>query len=78
VLQECGLTGAKISHHKVIQNAKSFSTALQQAGLTQRDAVSIILPNNIHYPAILLGIMSAGLIASPVNPAYQPGMMCYF
>ena len=71
--QECGITGAKISHKDVFRNSKGFAAALQKFGLRQNDAVGVILPNNIHYSSILLGIMDAGLTACPVNPAYQPG-----
>jgi len=37
------------------------------------EIVGIILPNCPQYVVVMLGILEAGLIASPMNAAYKPG-----
>ena len=38
--------------------------------LQTRDVVAIFAPNSVHFPATVLGILWAGCIPLPINPAY--------
>ena len=39
-------------------------------GLCKGDVVSVVLPNCLEYPAIVLGCLYLGLTVSPANPGY--------
>lgn len=69
-IQECGVSGRKYTHDQVYKQSRSFAAALKQHGLKENDVVAILLPNVPEYAAILLGILEAGVTASPFNPTY--------
>ena len=54
--------------------AQSLEVARSLAGLgfSKGDVVSVLLPNCLEYPAIVLGCLYLGLTVSPANPAYTP------
>ncbi|XP_021962744.1 probable 4-coumarate--CoA ligase 3 [Folsomia candida] len=67
---ECAVTGRTYTHGQVHRKSQSFAAALKQHGLGRREAVCILLPNIPEYPIVALGIWDAGLVVSPINPAY--------
>ncbi|CAG7836387.1 unnamed protein product, partial [Allacma fusca] len=67
---ECAESGRKYTHHEVYKLSRNFATSLLHSGLSQNDVVGIILPNTPEYPIAIIGIWSAGLIATTVNPIY--------
>ena len=73
LLQECGVTGRKFTHEQVFQLSRGFAAALIQSGFKRGDVIGIVLQNVPEFPIVLFGIWEAGLIASPINPAYTAG-----
>ena len=71
--QECGITGRKYTHDQVYSLSRSFAAALIHAGFKRGDVVAVVLPNIPEYAIVIFGVWDAGLIASPVNPAYTAG-----
>ena len=49
-----------------------MARSLVGLGLGKGDVVSVVLPNCLEYPAIVLGCLYLGLTVSPANPAYTP------
>jgi long-chain acyl-CoA synthetase len=45
---------------------------LQAKGLVKGDRVAIMMPNVVQYPAIIAGVLRAGLVVVNVNPLYTP------
>lgn len=65
---------AYLCHHQALtyQQLDKFSlkiaTFLQQSGLTQGDKVGVMLPNVLHYPILMLGVLRAGMTLVNINP----------
>ncbi|KAJ2783501.1 hypothetical protein GGI15_002559 [Coemansia interrupta] len=50
---------------------RSLASGLyHKAGVRPNDTVAVVLPNTIHYPAIMLAVLLAGATCTPANPAY--------
>jgi long-chain acyl-CoA synthetase len=45
---------------------------LQDKGLKKGTRVAIMMPNILHYPVVMAGILRAGLVVVNVNPLYTP------
>ncbi|KAJ1881906.1 hypothetical protein H4R99_003828 [Coemansia sp. RSA 1722] len=41
-----------------------------KTGVRQTDVVAVVLPNSIHYPAVILAVLMLGAACTLVNPAY--------
>lgn len=59
-----------LSYSALDGRSAQFAAFLQSRGLGNNDRVAIMLPNLLHYPIALCGILRAGLIAVNVNPLY--------
>lgn len=45
---------------------------LQSRGLKKGDRVAIMMPNILQYPAVVAGVLRAGMVVVNVNPLYTP------
>lgn len=45
---------------------------LQASGLKKGDRVAIMMPNVLQYPAVMMGVLRAGMTVVNVNPLYTP------
>lgn len=63
--------GQILTYAEVDQRSKNFAAFLQQKlGLTKGERFAIMLPNMLHYPIAMLGILRAGCVVVNVNPMY--------
>ncbi|CAG9583379.1 unnamed protein product [Danaus chrysippus] len=70
-LAVCAVTGRGYTYAQTHRLSVSFAASLlKKLKLQHNDKVGIVLPNVPEYPAIALGILEAGCIASMMNPAY--------
>jgi len=67
---EDGVTGETITFDQLLEMVPSVSNGLQSLGLSTNDVVSVVLPNCIQFPLVVLGASGAGCQVSPVNSAY--------
>ncbi|CAH9137724.1 unnamed protein product [Cuscuta epithymum] len=61
-------SGFSISYPELYSLVKSMAGGLHKMGVSQGDAVLILLPNSIHFPVIVLSVLSLGAIVVPMNP----------
>lgn len=64
--------GKTISYTELLDQSSSVGAWLQSKGLEKGDRVAIMMPNILQYPAVLVGILRAGLTVVNVNPLYTP------
>ena len=57
---------------QIREQSLEVARSLAGLGLSKGDVVSVLLPNCLEYPAIVLGSLYLGLTVSPANPAYTP------
>jgi acyl-CoA synthetase (AMP-forming)/AMP-acid ligase II len=69
---KCGLTGRKYTFGELYKYSRAFAASLIHAGFKKGDILGVVLPNVPEYAIVYLGALEAGLIVSPVNPAYTP------
>jgi long-chain acyl-CoA synthetase len=62
--------GKRMTYAELGATADAVAVWLQAQGLAKGDRVAIMLPNVMAYPAILFGILNAGLTVVNVNPLY--------
>ncbi len=62
--------GKRMSYAELGAAANAVAAWLQGQGLVKGDRVAIMLPNVMAYPAILFGVLTAGLTVVNVNPLY--------
>ena len=62
--------GVRMTYAELGRQADAVASWLQSAGLCKGDRVGIMMPNVMAYPAILLGVLSAGGVVVNVNPLY--------
>jgi len=63
--------GQTLTYAEVDQRSKNFAAFLQQKlGLTKGERFAIMMPNLLHYPIAMLGILRAGCVVVNVNPLY--------
>ncbi|CAH9077485.1 unnamed protein product [Cuscuta europaea] len=61
-------SGFSISYPELYSLVNSMAGGLHKMGVSQGDAVLILLPNSIHFPVIVLSVLSLGAIVVPMNP----------
>ncbi|KAL5730167.1 4-coumarate--CoA ligase [Ranunculus cassubicifolius] len=61
-------SGYSLSYSNLHQMVNSFASGLHHLGVSKGDVVLILLPNTVYFPIILLGVLSVGAIAMPMNP----------
>ncbi|XP_048483308.1 4-coumarate--CoA ligase 1 [Plutella xylostella] len=67
----CAVSGRGYTYAQTHKMSMLFAASLRtKLKLREDDTVAILLPNVPEYPCILFGILQAGCIASPMNPAY--------
>ncbi len=64
--------GKTITYSELLVQSSKVGAWLQSVGLEKGDRVAIMMPNILQYPAILSGILRAGMIVVNVNPLYTP------
>jgi long-chain acyl-CoA synthetase len=64
--------GRRMSYAELGNRAEAVASWLQAQGLHKGDRVAIMLPNVMAYPAILFGVLTAGMTVVNVNPLYTP------
>lgn len=62
--------GTTISYAEVDKQSRLFAAYLQQLGLKKGARISIMMPNLLQYPIVLIGILRAGFIVVNTNPLY--------
>jgi long-chain acyl-CoA synthetase len=62
--------GESLTYSQLDEQADRFAAGLQSLGVEQGDRVAIILPNCPQFLVALYGVLKAGAIAMPLNPAY--------
>ena len=62
--------GKRQTYAELGEAANAVASWLQAKGLGKGDRVAIMLPNVMAYPAILFGVLTAGLTVVNVNPLY--------
>jgi long-chain acyl-CoA synthetase len=63
--------GAKLTYGQVNDQANRLARALQGLGVRPGDRVAITLPNCPQFMVALFGVLKAGAVAVPLNPAYM-------
>jgi long-chain acyl-CoA synthetase len=64
--------GKTISYSELLDQSSSIGGWLRSKGLQKGDRVAIMMPNILQYPAVLTGVLRAGLTVVNVNPLYTP------
>ncbi len=64
--------GKTMSYHDLLEQSSNVGAWLKSKGLEKGDRVAIMMPNILQYPAVLVGILRAGLTVVNVNPLYTP------
>jgi long-chain acyl-CoA synthetase len=62
--------GEKLTYGQLDEQANRFAAGLQGLGVQPGDRVAIILPNCPQFMIALFGVLKAGAVAMPLNPAY--------
>lgn len=62
--------GKDVSFAQTDALSQAFAAYLQGLGLVKGDRVAIMMPNVPQYPAVVAGILRAGLVVVNVNPLY--------
>lgn len=72
VIYRDALTSRKYTYSSLREAALAFGQGLQKSwNWTKGDTFTIFSPNNIDVPLIVYGVLYAGGIVSPANPAYS-------
>ncbi len=64
--------GKTVSFADLEQQSARVAGWLQDQGLKKGDRVAVMLPNILQYPAVVAGILRAGMVVVNVNPLYTP------
>ena len=70
VMDSPGPSSSIFNDLQVREQALEVARSLVALGLGKGDVVSVVLPNCLEYPAIVLGCLYLGLTVSPANPGY--------
>ena len=64
--------GKTINYSQLLGQSSNIGAWLKARGLQKGDRVAIMMPNILQYPAVLVGILRAGMTVVNVNPLYTP------
>ncbi len=64
--------GKTITYADLLAQSSIIGAWLQSKGLEKGDRVAIMMPNTLQYPAVLAGVLRAGMTVVNVNPLYTP------
>jgi long-chain acyl-CoA synthetase len=62
--------GERLTYAQLDEQANRFASGLQGLGVAAGDRVAIILPNCPQFLVAFFGVLKAGAVAMPLNPAY--------
>ena len=62
--------GERLTYAQLDEQANKFAAGLQAIGVQAEDRIAIILPNCPQFMVALFGVLKAGAVAMPLNPAY--------
>jgi len=65
--------GVEVRYGELDRLTDRFASGLQRLGIEKGDRVALYLPNSPQFVVALYGILKAGAIATPCNPAYKEG-----
>ncbi|CAA7390660.1 unnamed protein product [Spirodela intermedia] len=60
-------SGAALSYEGLRQRTAAAAAALRGLGVCRGDVVLVVSPNSLHFPVVVLGIMSVGAVFSTAN-----------
>ncbi len=69
--------GAELSYAELDRRSAAVGSWLQAQGVVPGERVAIMLPNTLHYPIVLCGVLRAGATVVNVNPLYTPPELEY-
>lgn len=61
-------TGEKLTYGELCELTKAAAGALQSLGIKKGNVVLLVSPNFLHFPLLVLGIMSLGAVFTTANP----------
>jgi len=61
-----------LTYLEVDRLTKEFASYLQNLGIKRGTRVAVALPNSVHYIAVAIGTIRAGMVLVNVNPTYTP------
>src|SRR5271166_3727295 len=64
--------GAGLSYAELDRRSAAVAAWLRAQGVAAGERVAIMLPNVLHYPIALCGVLRAGATVVNVNPLYTP------
>jgi len=64
--------GKTATYSDLLNQSSRIGAWLRSKGLEKGDRVAIMMPNILQYPAVLTGILRAGMTVVNVNPLYTP------
>ncbi len=64
--------GKTTDYSDLLDQSSSVGAWLRSKGLEKGDRVAIMMPNVLQYPAVLTGVLRAGMTVVNVNPLYTP------
>jgi long-chain acyl-CoA synthetase len=62
--------GAQLGYAELDRRSAAVAAWLQAQGVVPGERIAIMLPNTLHYPVVLCGILRAGATVVNVNPLY--------
>jgi acyl-CoA synthetase (AMP-forming)/AMP-acid ligase II len=63
-------SGRTLSYAELRAQVQGLAGALSRRGLRKGDAVGVLLPNCVEYPAVFFGVALAGGVCTTMNPVY--------
>ncbi|XP_014239824.1 4-coumarate--CoA ligase-like [Cimex lectularius] len=74
----CGVTRREVTYKELRNECRKFGVALlKDLGVKPGQVIATILPNIIQHPPVMFGAIEAGVIVTPVNPAYKADEIAY-
>lgn len=64
--------GERLTYAQLDEQANRFAAGLQSLGVSAGDNVALVLPNCPQFIVAFFGVLKAGAVAVPLNPAHSP------
>jgi len=64
--------GVTMTFRQLDENSAAIAAWLQSKGFGKGTRIAIMMPNILHYPVVLAGVLRAGCAVVNVNPLYTP------
>ncbi|MDZ7833607.1 MAG: class I adenylate-forming enzyme family protein [Desulfobacterales bacterium] len=62
----------RASYRQINEQADNLAVSLKAKGVSPGDRISILMENSVDYIIAYYGILKAGCVAAPINPALKP------